>query len=530
MSTSASELRVIDAATGTIGPPLKTAGMVMMLSFAPDGAAVAGMTQLQQLKIWKASDGAELWPSPSVSIAGRVAFSADGRLAAVAAADRSLRILDRASGRELARLTGHSSAVSGLEFLQDGTLVSASSDTTIRAWRVAPMAAPVELNEGPPAPLLTVRVSPDQQLAVLVAPNINARAGQPSVPGTMKGKSLESGRELFAVSGNFDAFPVPSVAFDGLGRRVAITVTQLLDLGDERRAIRPKVLVFDALSGREIATLLLPGPVGRELSRSAPDPKGDADVETNIAKALTVSGDGRRTALVRHKQMTSVRMASAGTAGLGTPLIDVWETTTGRVVAGIELRSNDAASSVVPRTIAFDATGGRLAVAASIVTSGKAPQNLVRVYDVASGRQLHEFADLGEPLAFSADGTRLAGATTGRRIRIFDVVSGAALATLPEHGSAIAALAFSPDNTRLASVTDTGAVTVWHPAFLRQALVLRPSSGPYVQRDATFAGPSTPSSASTIRFSDDGVSLLVTMITSDPRGYHVSARRWDEGK
>jgi len=347
--------------------------------------------------------------------------------------------------------------------------------------------------------------------------------------GVMKVRSLDTGRELFAVRGHFVESPTPLVAFDGDGRRVAVATTQLLDLGEGRAATRPKVLVFDTSSGRAISTLLVPGTAGKELEpATAPEPKGDIDAST--ARDLTLSRDGRRAALVRLHQIASVKDIVAGKAGLGTPKIDVWDTTTGRALAEITLAGQDAGSTIMPQTIVFDSSGGRLAVAFGIVANGKAAQARLRVYDVASGRQTLELAEVGEPFVFSPDGTRLAGVVVGQQIRIFNVGSGAVLATLPEHASPVAALAFSPDNSRLATVTATGTVTVWHADFLRQALVLRPSSGPYSQRDAVVTGLSTPSNAHTIRFSDDGLSLLVTNITSDPRGYRVSARRWNTAK
>jgi len=66
-----------------------------------------------------------------------VAVAADGRQAASAHADRTLRLWDLASGREVQRLRGHAAEVVALAFTQDGQyLLSGSLDKTIRGWDV----------------------------------------------------------------------------------------------------------------------------------------------------------------------------------------------------------------------------------------------------------------------------------------------------------------------------------------------------------------------------------------------------------
>src|SRR5690242_2225328 len=65
----------------------------------------------------------------------RVRYSPDGKWLASAGLDKTIRLWDAATGKELRQLKGHEGTVACVAFSPDGkTLVSGSQDGTVRLW------------------------------------------------------------------------------------------------------------------------------------------------------------------------------------------------------------------------------------------------------------------------------------------------------------------------------------------------------------------------------------------------------------
>lgn len=63
------------------------------------------------------------------------AVTPDGRYAVSASYDRTLRVWDLETGREIRTLQGHSSAVNGVAITADGRYaLSASDDNALKVW------------------------------------------------------------------------------------------------------------------------------------------------------------------------------------------------------------------------------------------------------------------------------------------------------------------------------------------------------------------------------------------------------------
>jgi len=110
---------------------------VWSVAFSPDGRTLASGYYDKTIKLWEVATGRELR-----SLAGHidkvisVAFSPDGRTLASGSIDETIRLWEVATGREVRTLRGHTNGVNSVAFSPDGrTLASGGIDKTIKLWR-----------------------------------------------------------------------------------------------------------------------------------------------------------------------------------------------------------------------------------------------------------------------------------------------------------------------------------------------------------------------------------------------------------
>ena len=107
--------------------------------------------------------------------------------------------------------------------------------------------------------------------------------------------------------------------------------------------------------------------------------------------------------------------------------------------------------------IAFSPVGQYLAVASGIG---------VWMYEVATSRALMLIptASSVTSVSFSPDGSTLASGADDGTVKLWDVATGAMIATLEGHTDGVTSVSFSPDGSTLASGADDGTVKLWDVA------------------------------------------------------------------
>ncbi len=362
---------------------------------------------------------------------------------ATGSADRTIRLWD---GRTLARravLRGHEAAVTHLWFAGSELLSVADGEGLLRAWRLDHLEPGVL--RGHQGYVYGVRFSPDGR--TLASAGWDGYFDQ---PGAVRIWDVAAERMIVAALGP-DVRRLTSVAFAPDSKRVVVA--------GARQGRGGFVALIDARSGRQGWSVPLENGyprvavdrAGARLLVSTSPPGGS----TGGSASLLRLADGALLATLDTDSVTSCAWRPDGQ-----------RLATGDVHGHVQIRDREgrllhdwAAHDLLIARLAFDPAGRRLATAS---WDGR-----VRIWDLASGRQIAELADHGGEafaIAWHPSEPRLATAGRNGLIHVWSTDDWRELMTLTGHRSYVYDLAFSPDGDTLASASGDASVRLWKAA------------------------------------------------------------------
>src|SRR6516162_16684 len=152
------------------------AAAALAAAFSPDGSRIVTASGDKTARIWDAASAKEIAVLRGHNDAvWSAAFSPDGSRIVTASGDKTARIWDAASAKEIAVLRGHANSVYSAAFSPDGSrIVTASDDTTARIWDAA-SAQEIAVLRGHANPVYSAAFSPDGSRIVTASEDNTAR-------------------------------------------------------------------------------------------------------------------------------------------------------------------------------------------------------------------------------------------------------------------------------------------------------------------------------------------------------------------
>jgi WD40 repeat protein/serine/threonine protein kinase len=457
--------------------------LVKTARYSHDGGRIVTASRDKTVRIWDAATGREIMNlTGHTGPVNSAAFSPDDRSILTASFDRTARIWDAATGRELIRLVGHTDRLTSAAFSPDGRrIVTSSADKTARIWDAATGQQLLAIG-GHTNLVASAAFSPDGSRILTASYDNTARIWDAA---TGRQLQLLSGHanQVWSAAYSHDGARVVTVSWDKTARIWdAATGHQTLLLSghsnlvaagvfspDDKRiataSFDKTVRIWDAATGQQIR--LLSGHLSSVFG-VAFSPDGRHLVTASNDKTIrTWNAEPAQQImqLTGHSNIVNVAVFSHDGSHIVSASLDktarIWDAATGREIMVLSGHSDIADDAV------YSPDDKRILTASLDKTA--------RIWDAATGQEIMRLTGHTDGLwsaRFSPDGKRAVTASLDKTARVWDAVTGRELMVLSGHSDRVFCAAFSPDGRRIVTASADNSARIWDAATGRQIMQL----------------------------------------------------------
>jgi WD40 repeat protein len=416
-------------------------GLVRSVAFGADGRKFASGSDDKTVKLWDAQSNKEIITLKGHSDNVRsVAFSPDGKTLASGSDDKTVKLWDVQANKEMVTLTGHNDRVTSVAFSADGkVLASGSEDRTVKLWDVQANKEIITL-KGHNGPVTSVAFSPDGKVLA-----------SGSEDRTAKLWGVQTRQEIVTLTGHDRR--VTSIAFSPDGKTLAS--------GSDDKTVK----LWDVQTNKEMMTLI--GHIGSVASLAfSPDGKTVASgSDDNNVKLWDVQANKEMITLKGHDgYVASVAFSPDGqmlASGSEDQTVKLWGVQTNKEM--ITLKGHDRSIT----SVAFSAD-------AKMLASGS-EDGSVKIWGIQANKEMITLKGHDgrvTSIAFSTDGKVLASGSEDKTVKLWDAQANKEIISLKGHAGRVTSIAFSPDGRVLASGSEDRTVKLWDVQTRQEIIAL----------------------------------------------------------
>jgi WD40 repeat protein len=410
------------------------ANWVNGISFSPDGKMLASGSADKTVKLWDTTTGKEIKTlTGHTDWVNSVSFSSDGKMLASGSADKTVKLWDTSTGKEIKTLTGHTNEVRGISFSPDGKmLASASVDSRVKLWDTS-TGKQIKTLTGHTNWVYGISFSPDGKM-------LASASGDK----TVKLWDTSTGKEIKTLTGHTNW--VYGISFSPDGKMLA-------SASNDRT-----VKLWDTSTGKQIRTLTGHKNAVWGISFS-PDGKmlASASLDKTVKLWDTSTGKEIKTFTGHTNEVYGISFSPDGkmlASASHDSTVKLWDISTGKEIKTLTGYTNSF------NCISFSPDGKMLASASADKT--------VKLWNTSTGKEIKNLTGHTNEvwgISFSPDGKMLASASVDNTVKLWDTSTGKEIKTLTGHTNEVWGISFSPDGKMLASASKDNTVRLWRLDF-----------------------------------------------------------------